>query len=146
MRIAALLAVLLSILTLSGALALDRLLTPQEEQLITEINAHNTAIRTMAGRFLQIDGQNQRTEGTFYLQRPDKIAFRYAPPSHEQIVSVGRGFYVLDRKEHTSYAYPQDQVPLRQFLTDNIKIMNNNIYGCPDFMRNMRQKFTLKFL
>src|SRR5689334_23417485 len=90
-----------------------RPLTDAEKQLITEINEHNSAIRTMVGRFLQIDTQGSRIEGTFFLERPGKILFRYNPPSSEQIVSVGRGFYVVDRKEKTQYAYPQDKVPLR---------------------------------
>lgn len=108
-------------------LALDRVLTPEEEQLITDINTHNSAIRTMAGRFLQIDTYGNRTEGTFYLERPNKIAFRYAPPSREQIVSVGAGFYVIDRKEKTVHTYPQDDVPLRQFLKDQINLFEANI-------------------
>src|SRR5690606_7032072 len=109
------------------ALALDRALTPDEQQLIGEINAHNTAIRTMVGRFLQIDTQGGRTEGTFFLERPDKVAFRYAPPSREEIVSQGRGFYVLDRREETYYAYPQDTIPLRQFLGNEINLLNANV-------------------
>jgi outer membrane lipoprotein-sorting protein len=109
------------------ALALDRALTPDEQQLIGEINAHNTAIRTMVGRFLQIDTQGGRTEGTFFLERPDKVAFRYAPPSREEIVSQGRGFYVLDRREETYYAYPQDSIPLRQFLGSQINLLNGNV-------------------
>src|SRR5699024_686944 len=80
------------------ALALDRALTPEEQQLIADIGAHNSAIRTMAGRFLQIDTNGGRTEGTFFLERPNKVAFRYAPPSREEIVSIGKGFYVLNRK------------------------------------------------
>ncbi|WIY52944.1 outer membrane lipoprotein carrier protein LolA [Devosia sp. YIM 151766] len=108
-------------------LALDRALTPEEQQLIAEINAHNSAIRTMVGRFLQIDSQGGRTEGTFFLQRPDKITFRYAPPSREEIVSQGRGFYVLDRREETYYAYPQDSIPLRQFLGSSIDLLNANV-------------------
>ena len=74
------------------ALSLDRALTPEEQQLIAQINAHNSAIRSMVGRFLQIDTQGGRTEGTFFLERPDKVRFRYNPPSREEIVSVGRGF------------------------------------------------------
>ncbi|KKB07969.1 LolA family protein [Devosia chinhatensis] len=109
------------------ALALDRALAPEEQQLIAEINAHNTAIRTMVGRFLQIDTNGGRTEGTFFLERPDKIAFRYAPPSREEIVSQGRGFYVLDRREETYYAYPQDSIPLRQFLGSEINLLNANV-------------------
>jgi outer membrane lipoprotein-sorting protein len=111
----------------SPALALDREMTPEEQQLITDINAHNSGIRTMVGRFLQVDTSGARIEGTFFLERPGKILFRYNPPSYEQIVSVGRGFYVVDRKEQTQYAYPQDKVPLRQFLDSNIDLFNANI-------------------
>ncbi|MBK8084576.1 MAG: outer-membrane lipoprotein carrier protein LolA [Devosia sp.] len=104
-----------------------RVMTDAEQQLIGEINVHNSAIRTMVGRFLQIDTQGQRIEGTFFLERPGKILFRYNPPSYEQIVSVGRGFYVVDRKEKTQYAYPQDKVPLRQFLDAEIDLFKANI-------------------
>ena len=109
------------------AWALDRALSAEEQQLINEIGAHNSAIRTMVGRFLQIDSNGGRTEGTFFLERPDKIAFRYAPPSREEIVSIGRGFYVLNRRDETYYAYPQDSIPLRQFLGDQINLLNANV-------------------
>ncbi len=104
-----------------------RHLTEEEVALIQQINAHNSAIKTMVGRFLQIDTQGQRIEGTFFLERPGKILFRYNPPSYEQIVSVGRGFYVVDRKEKTQYAYPQNKVPLRQFLEADIDLFKANI-------------------
>jgi len=104
-----------------------REITEAERLLIDEINVHNSAIKTMVGRFLQIDTQGQRIEGTFFLERPGKILFRYNPPSYEQIVSVGRGFYVVDRKEKTQYAYPQDKVPLRQFLDAEIDLFKANI-------------------
>jgi outer membrane lipoprotein-sorting protein len=109
------------------ALAQGLTLTPEEQQLITEINTHNSAIRTMVGRFLQIDTNGGRTEGTFFLERPDKVRFRYNPPSREEIVSVGRGFYVLNRQDETYYAYPQDTIPLRQFLGDKIDLLNANV-------------------
>lgn len=104
-----------------------RRLTPEETDLINKISAHNSAIKTMVGRFLQIDSQGGRQEGTFFLERPNKIAFRYAPPSREEIVSIGRGFYVIDRREETYYAYPQDSIPLRQFLGEQINLLNANV-------------------
>ena len=107
--------------------ALDRALSAEEQQLIANINQHNSAIRSMAGRFLQIDTNGGRTEGTFFLERPDKVRFRYNPPSREEIVSVGRGFYVLNRKDETYYAYPQDTIPLRQFLGDKIDLLTANV-------------------
>lgn len=127
---------LLALLVIAAALPLQsakgqetvapqpRALAPEEIELINAISAHNSAIASMQGRFLQIDTQGARIEGTFFLQRPDKIRFRYNPPSREEIVSAGRGFYVLDRKEKTKTVYPQDKVPLREFLTDKIDLLN----------------------
>lgn len=106
-----------------------RQLTPEEIQLIRNIGAYNSAIRTMVGRFLQIDTNGRRIEGTFFLERPNKIRFRYNPPSREEILSVGSGFYVVDRKEKTQYVYPQDRVPLRQFLQADIDFLKANIIG-----------------
>lgn len=98
--------------------------TPDEVDLINAISAHNSAITTMTGKFLQVDTQGNRNEGVFYLQRPGKIRFRYAPPSHQEIISIGQGFYVIDREQKTQYAYPQDKVPLRQFLEDKIDLLH----------------------
>jgi outer membrane lipoprotein-sorting protein len=124
----ALAAAALLLLPLAPANAQEpRRLTEEETALINEISAHNTQIRTMVGRFLQVDTQGNRIEGTFYLERPGKIRFRYNPPSREEIISVGRGFYVIDRKERTQYAYPQDKVPLRQFLDSDIDLLRANI-------------------
>lgn len=104
-----------------------RRLTEEEVALINDISAVNSKIRTMAGRFLQIDTRGNRIEGTFFIERPGKVRFRYNPPSREEIISVGRGFYVIDRKEETKYAYPQDKVPLRQFLESDIDLLGTNI-------------------
>ena len=123
-RHALLLGAAAALLPLMPATALDRALTPDEQQLIGAINAHNSAIRTMTGRFNQIDTQGYRAEGTFGLQRPGKIRFRYDPPSRQEIMSIGQGFYVIDRKEKTQYAYPQDKVPLRQFLDSEIDLLH----------------------
>jgi outer membrane lipoprotein-sorting protein len=123
----ALIAALTLAAALPGVAQEPRRLTPEETDLINKISAHNSAIKTMVGRFLQIDTQGQRIEGTFFLERPGKVLFRYNPPSYEQIVSVGRGFYVVDRKERTQYAYPQDKVPLREFLESDINLLGSNI-------------------
>lgn len=118
----------LIILCASGpAMALDRLLTPEEDLLIQQINEHNTAIHTMVGRFQQIDMDGTRTEGTFFLERPNKVRFKYAPPSREEIISTGSGFYVIDRREKTSNVYAQEQIPLRQFLQETIDLRTSNI-------------------
>src|SRR5690606_33403354 len=116
----------LAVLPIAPALA-QRALTAEEEQFIRAIGQYNSSIRTMAGRFLQIDSNGERIEGTFFIERPNKVRFRYNPPSKEEIISVGRGFYVINREERTKYVYPQNRIPLRQFLTDNIDFFQANI-------------------
>lgn len=120
-------ALLFSFSAIFSAHALDRQLTQEEVDIINDISAHHSAIEQMAGRFIQLDSAGNRAEGIFYISRPEKVRFKYAPPSREEVVSVGRGFYVLDRKEKTKYAYPQHRVPLRQFLSDNINLFETNI-------------------
>ena len=124
---ALLLATLGAASTAAPAAAQGVALTLDEEFLLQEISRYNTELRSAAGRFLQIDPAGNRTEGTFFLQRPDNVRFRYAPPSREEIVSNGRGFYVVNREERTQYAYAQDQVPLRQFLGDQVNLAQSNL-------------------
>ncbi|RDE08513.1 LolA family protein [Pelagibacterium lacus] len=102
-------------------------LSPDEEFVLQEISRHNSEIRTMAGRFVQIDSQGGRIEGTFWLKRPNNVRFRYGPPSREEIISQGSGFYVIDREARTQYAYSQENVPLRQFLGDTVSLINSNL-------------------
>ncbi len=118
---------ILSFFAIIPASAMQRLLTPQETELINQISEYNSNIKTMVGRFLQIDTNGTRVEGVFYLERPNKIRFKYAPPSREEIISRGKGFYIIDRREETKYAYPQDQIPLRQFLAQDIDLLAANI-------------------
>jgi outer membrane lipoprotein-sorting protein len=120
-------ALALSFLSFTSAFGLDRALTDAETKAISEISAHHSAVEQMAGRFVQIDSQGARNEGVFYLHRPDKIRFKYAPPSYEEVISTGKGFYVINRKERSKFAYPQQRVPLRQFLSDEINLFNTNI-------------------
>lgn len=114
-------------LTFGATAAPELILSEADRLLINAISAHHSGIDTMVGKFLQIDEQGGRLEGVFYLDRPDKVRFRYAPPSFDEIISTGRGFYVVDRKARTRSVYPQDQVPLRQFLTDHIDLLSANL-------------------
>lgn len=104
-------------------------LTDEDRALLRRISDHHSAIETQIGRFVQVDSGGGRTEGSYYIERPNKVRFRYAPPSREEIISTGRGFYVVDKRARTSYAYPQDRVPLRQFLTDRIDLLSTNVTG-----------------
>lgn len=124
---AALLSAALVVLSLTAVQAQSRALTPDEEFTLQQISQHNSDIRTMAGRFVQIDSTGGEIEGTFFLKRPNLIRFRYAPPSREEIISQGSGFYVIDREARTQYAYPQESVPLRQFLGDQVNLINSNL-------------------
>lgn len=127
MFIAAIMSCFSALTFLAPANALDQAITEEERALVNEISAYNSSIRTMVGRFVQVDTSGRQIEGTFYLDRPNKIRFRYNPPSKQEIISVGKGFYIIDRGERTRVGYPQDKIPLRQFLTDHIDLLASNM-------------------
>ncbi|MEX0860333.1 MAG: hypothetical protein WD017_05305, partial [Cucumibacter sp.] len=71
-------------LTFGATAAPELILSEADRRLINAISAHHSGIDTMVGKFSQIDEQGGRLEGVFYLDRPDKVRFRYAPPSFDE--------------------------------------------------------------
>ena len=95
-----------------------RRLTEEEIALINQISATNSAIKTMVGRFLQIDTQGQKIEGTFFLERPGKVLFRYNPPSYEQIDLMRSNIVAIDQSADYLSLTLQDDTPAGIVMVD----------------------------
>jgi hypothetical protein len=57
------------------------LIGEQQAKAVQRINAYFNGITNLQGSFEQVDATNKRSTGRFYVQRPGKIRFDYAPPS-----------------------------------------------------------------
>ncbi len=97
----------------------------KQRALLERISVYLSGIQTMVGNFVQIGPDGNRTEGTFYLQKPGRIRFEYNPPSPIDIVSDGSSVVVRDRKLATQDLYPLSQTPLRYLLADRIDLLRD---------------------
>jgi outer membrane lipoprotein-sorting protein len=81
----------------------------------------------MVGRFLQIDTQGQRIEGTFFLERPGKIRFNYEKPSPMRVIADGKSVVIGNTKLKTWDIYPLSKTPLALLLDERIDLKSKMV-------------------
>ena len=74
------------------------LIGPQQDAAVQRINDYFNNLNSIQGNFEQIDSNNKRTSGRFYVQRPGKLRFDYAPPSTLRLVADGHFLAIEDFK------------------------------------------------
>ncbi|HEX2592065.1 MAG TPA: outer membrane lipoprotein carrier protein LolA [Rhizomicrobium sp.] len=92
---------------------------------LDRISAYLNSIHTLKGRFTQIDGNGGMAGGTFFLQKPGKIRFEYAPPAQLLVVSDGYAITVLNKKLNTTNRYPLSSSPLDFVLSNTLNLKVN---------------------
>jgi outer membrane lipoprotein-sorting protein len=97
----------------------------KQRALLDRISMYLSSVQTMVGNFVQIGPDGNRTEGTFYIQKPGRVRFEYNPPSPIDIIADGMSIVVRDRKLATQDLYPLSQTPLRYLLADRIDLLHD---------------------
>jgi outer membrane lipoprotein-sorting protein len=98
------------------------LIGEQEAKAVQRINAYFNGITNLQGSFDQVDSTNKHTTGRFYVQRPGKIRFDYAPPSSLRIVADGAFLAIEDSDLKTVEKYPIKSTPFRLLLSDAVDL------------------------
>lgn len=98
------------------------LIGEQQDAAIQRINAYFNGITNLQGNFEQIDSNNKRATGRFYVQRPGKLRFDYAPPSPLRIVADGHFLAIEDSDLKTIEKYPLESTPFRLLLGDGVDL------------------------
>jgi outer membrane lipoprotein-sorting protein len=123
----------LAALTLAGAPALmlaptravaatDSSVTPEQKALVDRAAAYIQNLKTVRGRFTQVDGNGAMTTGVLYLDRPGKARFEYDPPAGLLVVSDGYNVEVHDRRLKTYNIYPLGRTPLVLLLAKHVRL------------------------
>ena len=81
----------------------------------------------MSGEFVQFGPRGEQTGGKFYIQRPGKLRFNYAPPSAYTVVSDGRSVVIENIKLKTADLYPLSKTPLKLLLNDKIDLSGSKV-------------------
>ena len=98
------------------------LIGEQQAKAVQRINAYFNGITNLQGSFDQVNSTNKHTSGRFYVQRPGRIRFDYAPPSALRIVADGAFLAIEDSDLKTVEKYPIKSTPFRLLLTDAVDL------------------------
>src|ERR1700692_2108926 len=87
-------------------------------------NALN-AIHTLEGTFVQIGPEGQVDQGRFFIQKPGRMRFEYAPPNPTLVVSDGRWVAVENTKLNTMDRYALWTTPLELILGEDLDLRDD---------------------
>lgn len=97
---------------------------------VQRINDYFNSFKAMTGNFVQVDPDGTRREGDFYLLKPGRVLFEYAPPSPIELVADGRSVAVRDKRLKTQDITPLSATPLRFLLSEDLDLARNaNVTG-----------------
>jgi outer membrane lipoprotein-sorting protein len=100
-------------------------LSLEELILANEISRYFNEITHMNGKFAQTNPDQKVINGSFYLKKPGKIRFDYAPPSKIRIVSNGDYLSIEDHDLKTVDRYPIESTPFRILLQDEVDLLRD---------------------
>ncbi len=98
------------------------LIGAEQAEAVQQINAYFNAITNLQGLFEQVDPNNKRTSGKFYVERPGKVLFDYDPPSELRILADGHSLAIEDSDLKTVEKYPIKSTPFRLLLADTVDL------------------------
>jgi outer membrane lipoprotein-sorting protein len=122
----------LGVLTMATALLLAAVpgralmassLTPEETTAVQELSGYFNSFKTLRGEFTQLSPQGRVSTGVFYLSKPGRLRFEYAPPNPFLVVSDGSWVVIENRKQKTTDQYPLAATPLKLLLSEEINLL-----------------------
>jgi outer membrane lipoprotein-sorting protein len=96
-----------------------------QRAMVDRVSQYLSSVQTLVGNFVQIGPDGKRTEGKFYIQKPGRVRFEYAPPTPIDVIADGQSVVVRDRKLATQDLYPLSQTPLRFLLSEHIDLLKD---------------------
>jgi len=102
-------------------------LTAADREDIQRIERYLADIGTLQARFVQVASNGSYAEGTFYLSRPGKLRFEYAPPSPLLIVADGYVVYYYDTALKQTSQVPINLSPLAFLLRDRVQLTGGDL-------------------
>jgi outer membrane lipoprotein-sorting protein len=106
----------------AAALTQDKLTAAQRET-IEKLTSYFNSFRSLKGEFTQVSPKGNVSAGVFYLAKPGKLRFEYAPPNPFLVVSDGRWVVIENRKKKTTDQYPLAATPLKLLLSEEVDLM-----------------------
>lgn len=100
-------------------------LDKKQLDIVQKVNTYFNSMPDMRGNFVQTSADNKRVRGKFYVKRPGKFRFDYAPPSRLLILSDGDYLVIQDRDIKTDDRVGLDQTPFRVLLRKDVDLIRD---------------------
>ena len=115
---------------LSGSAAIaGTALTEQQGALLDKVETYLNDMRNLKGEFTQVGPAGTISTGVFYISKPGKMRFEYAPPNPFLVVSDGRWVTVKNEAKNKADQYPVSATPLNLILAENVDLNSAQIMG-----------------
>jgi outer membrane lipoprotein-sorting protein len=102
------------------------LIGEQQDAAVQRINDYFNNLNSIQGNFEQVDSNNKLATGRFYVQRPGKLRFDYAPPSTLRLVADGHFLAIEDSSLKTVEKYPIESTPFRLLLGEGVDLARDS--------------------
>jgi len=89
---------------------------------LKRISTYLNTLRSVQGRFTQVNNDGRTEQGQFYLKKPGRIRFEYEKPNPNVVVADGATLAVENSSLKTTDRYPITTSPLRLLLSDNMDL------------------------
>ncbi len=102
-------------------------ITLDERQMagIKRVNDYFNELENLQGSFVQTTSDNKRLRGKFFMKRPGRLRFEYAPPSRQLIISDGQQISIQDLDINTDDRVMVDQTPFRVLLKKDVDLLRD---------------------
>ena len=114
-----------AVAALPAAAAEPLKLSPEQKTAVNAISDYLNSFKTLQGEFTQISPKGNMSQGVFYIAKPGKMRFEYAPPNPFLIVSDGTWLTIKNVKKEKGDQFPLSQTPLRLVLGNKVDIVKD---------------------
>ena len=104
-------------------------LTEQQGALLDKVETYLNGMRNLKGEFTQVGPAGTISTGVFYISKPGKMRFEYAPPNPFLVVSDGRWVTVKNEAKNKADQYPVSATPLNLILAENVDLQGAEVMG-----------------
>ena len=98
--------------------------SPEQIAAVKSLGSYFNAIHDIKGEFTQVGPQGNVSTGVFYISKPGRMRFEYAPPNPFIVVSDGTWVTIKNNARNMADQYPLSATPLRLVLADRIDLMH----------------------
>lgn len=98
-------------------------LTDQQAGSVQKISDYINSFKNLQGEFTQISPKGNMSRGVFFISKPGKMRFEYAPPNPFLIVADGKWLTIKNRAKEKGDQFPLSETPLRLVLGEKVDLL-----------------------